>query len=162
MKLLGHYRQVPSPPRRKWLRGATGCIVLALGVCACSGSSGGPSASSSTSGGILRLGTPATIASLNPFTTSNTLAFDSFEAMYPYLVQYDLRTDQIEADFASSWQESADGLTWTFHTRPNVKWSDGSKLTAADVAWTLNTIVKFETGAAAEEAGNVVDMTKAT
>jgi len=166
MTLLGQYRQVSSP-RRNLRHGALAVTVLALGLSACSGSSGSGSSSSgqagsSTSGGILRLGTPATIASLNPFTTSNTLAFDSFEAMYPYLVQYDLRTDQIEADFASSWQESADGLTWTFHTRPNAKWSDGSKLTAADVAWTLNTIVKFEKGAAAEEAGNVVDMTKAT
>jgi peptide/nickel transport system substrate-binding protein len=37
-------------------------------------------------------------------------------------------------------------LTWTFHTQPNAKWSDGKPLTAADAAWTYNTIIKFKSG----------------
>ncbi len=37
---------------------------------------------------------------------------------------------------------SADGKVWTIHIRPNVKWSDGQPLTAADVAFTYNYIVK--------------------
>ncbi len=32
---------------------------------------------------------------------------------------------------------SSDGLTYTIHLRPNLKWSDGSPLTADDVAFTL-------------------------
>jgi peptide/nickel transport system substrate-binding protein len=135
--------------------------ALALAVSGCSSAAGGGNSGSATSGGILRLGTPATIASLNPFTTSNTLAGDAFNAMYPYLVQYNLRNDQIEPDFATSWQQSSDGMTWTFHTRPGAKWSDGKPLTAADAAWTLSTIVKFAKGPTAEEAGNVVNMTSA-
>jgi peptide/nickel transport system substrate-binding protein len=162
MMLLGHYARVPRRTKRGLRRGAVAAAVLALAVSACSSSPGGGGSGSSTSGGILRLGTPATIASLNPFTTSNTLAGDSFEQMYPYLVQYNLRSDQIEGDFATSWQSSSDGLTWTFHTRPGAKWSDGKPLTTADAAWTLNTIVKFQKGPTAEEAGNVVNMTKAT
>jgi peptide/nickel transport system substrate-binding protein len=34
---------------------------------------------------------------------------------------------------ATSWESSADGLTWTFHLRPNVKFHDGEPLTAAAV-----------------------------
>jgi peptide/nickel transport system substrate-binding protein len=34
---------------------------------------------------------------------------------------------------------SADEKTWTIRLRPNLKWSDGSPLTAADVAFSLNT-----------------------
>ena len=163
MTLLGHHARVPRRTIRGLRRGAIAAAALALAASACSSSPGGGGGSgSSTSGGILRLGTPATIASLNPFTTSNTLAIDSFEQMYPYLVQYNLRNDQVEGDFATSWQVSADGLTWTFHTRAGAKWSDGKPLTTADAAWTLNTIVKYQKGAAAEEAGNVVNMTKAT
>ena len=37
---------------------------------------------------------------------------------------------------ATSWESSADGLTWTFHLREGVKWHDGQPLTADDVAFT--------------------------
>lgn len=33
---------------------------------------------------------------------------------------------------AESWETSEDGLTWTFHLRDGLKWSDGSDLTAKD------------------------------
>ena len=33
---------------------------------------------------------------------------------------------------------SADGLTYTFKLRPNLKWTDGKPITADDVAWTYN------------------------
>jgi peptide/nickel transport system substrate-binding protein len=125
------------------------------------GTSSKPSSSGSTNA-ILRLGTPATIASLNPFTTSNTLAQDSFDAMYPFLVQYNLSTDEIEPEFSTSWTTSSDGLTWTFQTRPGAKWSDGTPLTAADVAWTLSTVIKFQKGPTAQLAGDVINMTSAT
>ena len=39
---------------------------------------------------------------------------------------------------------SADGLTWTVHLRPGVKWQDGEPLTAADVAFTYNLIIDNE------------------
>jgi len=38
---------------------------------------------------------------------------------------------------AQSWETSADGLTWTFHLQPGVKWHDGTPFTSADVVFTL-------------------------
>jgi peptide/nickel transport system substrate-binding protein/oligopeptide transport system substrate-binding protein len=38
---------------------------------------------------------------------------------------------------AESWEVSDDGLTWTFHLDPNLKWSDGSPLTAHDHVFTF-------------------------
>src|SRR5260370_32086736 len=70
------------------------------------------------------------------------------------LVQYSPKL-QWAPDFARSWQVSPDGKTWTFHTQPNAKWSDGKPLTAADAAWTLNTIIKFQAGGTANSAGYV-------
>lgn len=36
---------------------------------------------------------------------------------------------------AYRWDTSADGLTYTFHLRPGLAWSDGSALVAADFVW---------------------------
>lgn len=44
----------------------------------------------------------------------------------------------LEPDLATSWSASKDGLTYTFHLRPNVVFQNGAKLTAADVAFCLN------------------------
>ena len=150
-----------------WQAGIVGLAVVGLILTSCSSSSSsggtkGGGGSKPVTGGILRLGTPGTIASLNPFTTSNTLAQDSFDAIYPFLIQYDLKTDEIEPEFATSWKASADGLTWTFQTHAGAKWSDGTPLTAADAAWTLNTIIKFQKGPTAQLSGDVINMSSAT
>ena len=36
---------------------------------------------------------------------------------------------------AESWETSEDGLTWTFHLREGLKWSDGTPLTANDFVY---------------------------
>jgi oligopeptide transport system substrate-binding protein len=38
---------------------------------------------------------------------------------------------------AQRWETSADGLTWIFHLRPALAWSDGKKLTAEDFVWSF-------------------------
>jgi len=130
---------------------------LALLTAACSGGSSGGSSSSSGSsvkeGGTLRLGTLTGIDSMNPFVAFSQDSYSIFEYIYPFLVQYDTKTMQFAPDFATSWDESPDGLTWTFHTRPNAKWSDGQPLTADDAAWTFNETIKYENGPTAGASG---------
>ena len=41
---------------------------------------------------------------------------------------------------AESWETSDDGLTWTFHLRDGLKWSDGSDLTANDFVYSWKRI----------------------
>ena len=53
----------------------------------------------------------------------------------------------------------ADGKTWTFKLKPGGKWSDGKPLTAADAAWTGNTIVKYQAGATAAVAAALTHVT---
>jgi len=38
---------------------------------------------------------------------------------------------------AESWEVSDDSLTWTFHLRPGMTWSDGKPVTAEDYAYTV-------------------------
>lgn len=45
------------------------------------------------------------------------------------------KDSQLAPGQAESWETSADGLTWTFHLRDGLKWSDGSALTANDFVY---------------------------
>lgn len=42
---------------------------------------------------------------------------------------------QLAPGQAETWETSEDGLTWTFHLRDGLKWSDGSDLTANDFVY---------------------------
>ena len=42
---------------------------------------------------------------------------------------------QLAPGQAETWETSEDGLTWTFHLREGLKWSDGSDLTANDFVY---------------------------
>src|SRR5215467_11929730 len=141
-----------------WLAAAAVVVVLAAAACGGSSSSGGGEIKE---GGVFRLGSNSTIDSLNPFVAFNADAYSTFEYIYPMLVQYNPKL-QFVADFAGSWQQSNGGTVWTFHTQPNAKWSDGKPLTAADAAWTYNTIIKYQNGPTANSAGTVAHMKSAT
>lgn len=135
-------------------------VVMALLLVGC-----GSTNTRAKSGGTLKMGTTGSLISLNKFA-GPTGIYAAFEFMYPALVQYDLHTlasgstsgTTFKPDFATSWQASPDGLTWTFHTRPGAKWSDGQPLTAADVAFTLNTVVQYQKGATANYAAAVAHL----
>ncbi len=47
---------------------------------------------------------------------------------------------QLAPGQAESWETSEDGLTWTFHLRDGLKWSDGSDLTANDFVYSWKRI----------------------
>jgi len=53
---------------------------------------------------------------------------------------------------ASSWQQSADGLTWTFHLRPEARWSNGAPVTAQDFVFSWRRVVDPHTGAQAAQS----------
>ena len=133
-------------------------VAVSMVATACGSGAGG---SSVKQGGLFRLGSASSIDSLNPFVAFQQDAYSTFEQIYPMLVQYNPKL-QFVPDFARSWQESPDGRTWTFHTQPNAKWSDGKPLTAADAAWTFSTILKFASGPTANSAGTTAHMASAT
>jgi oligopeptide transport system substrate-binding protein len=77
------------------------------------------------------------------------------DGIQEYWVQSDLfegltRIDahgQVVPGVAESWEIAPDGLSWTFHLRPDLKWSDGTPLTAEDFVWSLRRAVDPKTAA---------------
>src|SRR5262245_43968716 len=60
--------------------------------------------------------------------------------MFEPLAASDPKDGKVTGVLAQSWELSADGTTYTFKIRQNVKWHDGRPLTADDVKFTIDTI----------------------
>ena len=144
---------------RKWLA-VLATAILAAGLVGYATNASG-SGASAKAGGTFRLGTSSRIDSLNPYVAFNQDAYNTFEYVYPFLVQYDKTNRKFAPDFASSWKPSDGGKTWTFKTRSGAKWTDGQPLTAKDAAWTITTDLKYAAGGAANAAGLVAHIKSA-
>lgn len=135
---------------------AAGALALSAAACSPGGSSGG----SSGTGNILRVGATAAVDSLNPFVSDSDYSVVMYQYVYPHLTEYDENLE-IVPSFAQSWETSEDGKTWTFHTVPGAKWSDGEPLTADDVAFTANLILEYADGPTGILAGWVAHLDNA-
>jgi peptide/nickel transport system substrate-binding protein len=62
--------------------------------------------------------------------------------MYAGLLDIDPYTGEVTPALAESFTVDPDGLTYTTKLRKGLKWSDGKPITAEDVAYTWNTIIK--------------------
>jgi len=72
---------------------------------------------------------------LFPLAVDSTVSMALLQLVYNGLLKMNEEMSLIP-DLAESWAISADGLAYTFHLRPNVRFHDGTELTAADVAFT--------------------------
>jgi oligopeptide transport system substrate-binding protein len=72
---------------------------------------------------------------LDPLKTTTINEQHLLEDMFTPLVQYSPAAEPAPG-VATSWETSADGLTWTFHLRDSV-WSDGVPVTADDFVFAM-------------------------
>jgi len=86
-----------------------------------------------------------TVGLLQDIDSPNVTVGYTVAAYETWTLQYATLTDKAADDFATipglaeSWDASDDGLTFTYHLREGLKWSDGEPLTAEDIVWTINT-----------------------
>jgi oligopeptide transport system substrate-binding protein len=72
--------------------------------------------------------------SLDPVKTTNSVA-DAIEAdLFEGLVRL-APGGKIVPGVAARWERAADGVTYTFHLRPDARWSNGDPLTAEDFVY---------------------------
>ena len=83
-------------------------------------------------GGTLTIGRNHDADTLYPGRSTGLSAIATNLLLYDGLVLHDFQM-KIRPALAERWETSADGLTWTFYLRKNVKFHCGAPLTAQDV-----------------------------
>lgn len=149
-----------------------GALVLSLAACASSdrgsessatGASSAPAASGAASGDASAAGGPSDPNGQIIFGAAG--APDAFDALYAQdgetfrvtrqmtegLVTFKQGTADVEPALAEDWEQTADGLTWTFKLREGVKFHDGTVFDAEAVCFNMDRGYT-QTGAGASQA----------
>src|SRR6266851_7947343 len=112
------------------------CCLLALLLTGC-----GPGSGSNENSTVLPGKAPASqqtyrygdvvtdIASFDPAQATDQPSLEAITMVFTGLVQLDDHL-QVQPQLAQSYEVSSDGLTYTFHLRPSLKFGDGQPLTA--------------------------------
>jgi peptide/nickel transport system substrate-binding protein len=129
----------------RWRRVATlvaAVTVAAAGIAGCSGGSG-----ASTSGVILTVagGPSGPIQRIfNPYLPTSAYDVGSGGMIYePLAAQNTLKPNDFVPWLAASWAWSNDNKTFTMQIRKNVKWTDGTPLTNADVVYSFQLMKQY-------------------
>ena len=127
-----------SLKRKAWKRIGLGAITLfsVASLAAC----GGSSSSSSSSSDEINWYTPTEISTLDISKVTDAYSSIAIGNSGSNLLRRDEDGD-LQPDLAEKVEVSDDGLTYTATLRDNLKWSDGSDLTAEDFVYTWQRIV---------------------
>lgn len=114
---------------------------------------GGALAQEPQSGGTLRVAFQNDWESLDPHVTSS---YSSIQILNNVLETLTTFNDDLELvpGIAESWEQSEDGLTWTFNLRQGVMFSNGDELTADAVVFTYTRFLDPE-GGFSGNSGNI-------
>ena len=145
-----------SAPRgrsRRRLLGACVAAVLAAGLIWGLTVALATSSSPTPAGGkvVLRLGMTNIPDNVNPFVGQMSSCYEIWSLNYDLMVGFNVGDyghpqGSAATGLADRWSSSDDGRVWTFHIRSGVKWQDGVPLTAHDVAFTYNYVIKNQLG----------------
>jgi peptide/nickel transport system substrate-binding protein/oligopeptide transport system substrate-binding protein len=131
-------------PGKKFTLGflPTMLALMAMLLASCGNSSpntGGPQAAKAPdSQQIYRVGLPVSdVKTLDPAQTTDLYSSQAIQMVSAGLVE---ENDQLQVTgvLASSWDTSADGLTYTFHIKPGLKFNDGPVLDANAIAYSID------------------------
>lgn len=93
--------------------------------------------SQAVAGGTLRFARSEDADNLDPVTTTLNVNIWVFMNVYDQLLRVAYNGIELEPGLAERWEISEDGLTYTFHLRAGVQFSDGTPMTANDVKYSI-------------------------
>ncbi|MBP8131863.1 MAG: peptide ABC transporter substrate-binding protein [Candidatus Hydrogenedentes bacterium] len=110
-------------------------IGLITGLASCGRSPDAPHAV------ILHVGNAAEVQDLDPHMVSGITEHRTLCTLFEGLVNLNPSTLEPEPGVAAAWELAPDGLVYTFHLRPDARWSNGDPLTAEDFHYSWNRIL---------------------
>ena len=118
--------------------------TMAFSMVACGGNTNSSATGANANTVTVQIGpNPETMdPALNSALDAGNMILTSFEG----LLIID-ENNEIQPGQAESWEVSEDGMTWTFHLREGLKWSDGTDLTAEDFVYSYKRVVDPATAA---------------
>jgi peptide/nickel transport system substrate-binding protein len=128
---------------------SAGVIALAIAAAGCGGSATQAGISNSGSGSSLNtlvIANAVKVDTLDPEANSVNESIWLDQNLYSRLLQPNATGTGLLPDLASSWTVAPNGLTYTFHLRPDAKFSNGSPVTANDVVFSINRSRAFAGG----------------
>jgi peptide/nickel transport system substrate-binding protein len=131
---------------------SAGVVALAIAAAGCSSSAtpsglgGSSSPSAGATGNTLVIANAVKVDTLDPEANSVNESIWLDQNLYSRLLQPNSTGTGLLPDLASSWTISSNGLTYTFHLRPDAKFSNGSPVTANDVVYSIERSRAFAGG----------------
>lgn len=115
------------------------CFILVISLFAGCTSGGGSVAPADTGDKDTLIYVQNSMNSLDPYSLSTVNDMVIRSQMFDPLVNY--RDNKEEMRLAESYEVSDDGLTYTFHIRPGVKFHNGADMTMDDVVFSYETAI---------------------
>jgi peptide/nickel transport system substrate-binding protein len=129
---------------------SAGVIALAIAAAGCGGSATPAGISNSSgagsSGNTLVIANAVKVDTLDPEANSVNESIWLDQNLYSRLLQPNATGTGLLPDLATSWTVAPNGLSYTFHLRPEAKFSDGSPVTASDVVFSIDRSRAFSGG----------------
>ena len=82
---------------------------------------------------------------LDPSLNEDVAAYSVADDLFEGLLRLDA-SGAVVPGVASHWEQSADGLTWLFHLRPEARWSNGDPVRAPDFVYAWRRVLDPATG----------------
>ena len=122
------------------LTSTVAAAALALGLSAASAQvAADPEANS---GGSIIITYKDDVATLDPAIGYDWQNWSMIKSLFDGLMDYEPGTTDLVPDLAESYEISEDGQTFTFKLRPGVKFHNGREMTAEDVKYSIDRVVK--------------------
>jgi peptide/nickel transport system substrate-binding protein len=118
------------------LRALTLLLAVALGAGMLASCGGG--GQSSGGGTQLVVGRVKDVVGLDPSHETDGISHTTTQLIFQNLVRFKPGTFEIQPEIADAWTTSADGKTWTFKLKPNLKFTDGTPLDATAVKFNFD------------------------
>ena len=125
---------------RKLLKSAAMALVLSAGLATFARADDTPN-----QGGTIVVTYKDDMATLDPAIGYDWQNWSMINSLFSRLVDYKFGTTEIVPSLADSWTMSPDGLIYTFKLNPKAKFTNGRKVTAADVKYSIERTVNPKT-----------------